>query len=436
MFAIEDADPVPGSVMVRRGHGAVYDLALSQDGKRLAGASSAGVFSYRLDSLEGVSTASVDGMIGDVAFSPDGEVLVAGWKGQRVVIWDASSGEERLVLEGHSGPVTSVAWSPDGMLLASGSEDETVIVWDALTGEEVKVLQGYTGAVRGLGWSPEGRVVISSSWHDLIVWDLHAEGVDSAQDFYGFVESLQVDISWSPQLDVVARLLEDGNLEVYFAESSGLDWRWPEPHQLVFDDTSVIRQMAWSADGFKLASGSQDGKVLVWDGRFGILLEKRRGTGSPVSSIAWSGNGDLLATGSEEGTVTVWETDSCAVPMAQGGLARAREALVAYYDALVSGNEAEAAAHFGLISSPGPFNESWTTEGADGKHLPGGLCFTFACLPLKGVLEAKQVTPILYEFTFELDDPEGTNGAFQHSNSVMMDCQGEFRVVGFPPYFP
>ena len=67
--------------------------------------------------------------MGNVAFSPDGEVLAAGNAWYEVRWWRVADGELLRVVEGHKDSVNSVAFSPDGSLLVSGSLDGAVRLW-------------------------------------------------------------------------------------------------------------------------------------------------------------------------------------------------------------------------------------------------------------------------------------------------------------------
>ena len=61
-----------------------------------------------------------------VAFLPDGAQVASGGADKKIRVWDAFTGQETLMLEGHSDAVTSVDFSPDGKLIVSGSRDATV----------------------------------------------------------------------------------------------------------------------------------------------------------------------------------------------------------------------------------------------------------------------------------------------------------------------
>ncbi|KAM6506442.1 hypothetical protein FSOLCH5_013423 [Fusarium solani] len=68
-----------------------------------------------------------------------------------------------------------------------------------------------------------------------------------------------------------------------------------------------VWSVAASADGQRLASGSVDCTVKVWDAATGACMQTLEGHGSWVSSVAFSADGQQLASGSGDKTVKVWD---------------------------------------------------------------------------------------------------------------------------------
>ena len=60
----------------------------------------------------------------------------------------AQTNEQRrevLAYDGHEGLVKDVAYSPDGKRIASGGEDRVLRVWDSQDGRDLLTLKGHTG---------------------------------------------------------------------------------------------------------------------------------------------------------------------------------------------------------------------------------------------------------------------------------------------------
>jgi hypothetical protein len=68
--------------------------------------------------------------------------------------------------------------------------------------------------------------------------------------------------------------------------------------------------MAFSPDGTRLASGSFDKTVRVWDAQTGQELHTFRGHNNWVTTVAFSPDGTRLVSGGVDHTVKVWDVAS------------------------------------------------------------------------------------------------------------------------------
>jgi WD40 repeat protein len=148
----------------------------------------------------------------DLAFSPDGSLVVHALSDGTLWVRRSVGGEIIARLAGHQDGILSVAFSPDGVLLASGSKDASVNVWridgqgDDWRFERVVQLM-HTDWVNDLTFSPDSRfLAVAALRSNTYFWRV--------SDWQLLGESL--DMRWRQALSLA--FSPDGN---YLAVGSG-----------------------------------------------------------------------------------------------------------------------------------------------------------------------------------------------------------------------
>jgi WD40 repeat protein len=241
-----------------------------------------------------------------VAWSPDGTKLatgseLSGFKRTigEIKIWDATTGiAMRNLLHGES--IYSMGWSPDGSKIAAEAVQHTggnvVLIWNQLTGE-VRQLQKNNSYIQSIGWNSNGSklaVVYRSGSGSLVaqIWDA-ATGIRLSPEL---VAGDFLQISWSP--DGTMLLSTRNNIKIWDANTGAELWQ---------DLLSTENTAAWSPDGTNLATASNV-EVKIWD----IATKKPiasivKVNPNPHGLLAWSPNSKKLAIGSYNTRVVIWD---------------------------------------------------------------------------------------------------------------------------------
>ncbi len=188
--------------------------------------------------------------------APDGTVVSGGVDG-KLRVFDASSGTQIHIVEGHSPGITSVDSSRDGRLVASAGRDGAIRIWNTDDGECVRTLEGHRGSVHDVVFTSRGEVASAG---------------------------------------------EDGSIRLWPLEEGAL----PE---LLADGGDAVLAVTTSDDGRYLVSAGWDSQITVWSARTRAELRKLEGHEGAINAVAVSSDCRVIASAGEDGTLRLWDLE-------------------------------------------------------------------------------------------------------------------------------
>jgi WD40 repeat protein len=194
-----------------------------------------------------------------IALSPDGKRVVSGSGDGAVRLWDIDTGKVIAKWMGHTIGVTSLCWSRDSHRVVSGSYGGTVWVWDAETGETILGPLKLTNVWAAV-YSPDETMIAAGGLGGIKIWNANG-----------------------------------GKLVINLERS--------EPAEPVFC-------LAWPGEGNTLISGSNNGKITIWNTTTWQQIAVLTGHVNAVRDIDISPNGRILASASWDNTARLWNLEN------------------------------------------------------------------------------------------------------------------------------
>jgi WD40 repeat protein len=74
--------------------------------------------------------------------------------------------------------------------------------------------------------------------------------------------------------------------------------------------SGIVGSLSWSPVGNKIASGSYDETIKIWDGKSLELLKTLKGHSNSVCSVSWNHDSSQIASGSYDTTIKIWDSSS------------------------------------------------------------------------------------------------------------------------------
>nr|XP_003228068.1 PREDICTED: U5 small nuclear ribonucleoprotein 40 kDa protein [Anolis carolinensis] len=276
-------------------------------------------------------------------FHPNGATLASAGFDRLILLWNVYGDcDNYATLKGHSGAVMEIHYNTDGSMLFSASTDKTVAVWDSETGERVKRLKGHTSFVNSCYPARRGPQLVCTGSDDGTVklWDIRKKA--AVQTFQNTYQVLAV--TFNDTSDQIISGGIDNDIKVWDLRQNKLTYTMrghADYNQLQISikinvclltahlDFVLVRiwdvrpfapkercvkilqgnvhnfeknllRCSWSPDGSKIAAGSADRFVYVWDTTSRRILYKLPGHAGSINEITFHPEEPIILSASSD----------------------------------------------------------------------------------------------------------------------------------------
>ncbi|KAG0305749.1 WD repeat-containing protein 83 [Dissophora globulifera] len=272
-------------------------------------------------------------------YNTTGEYILTGGVDRTVRLWNPETRFCIKTYEAHGWEVLDLAISPENGKFASCGGDKTVFLWDVLSGMTIRRFSGHTQRINAVDFDDSGSLLASGSYDATIrLWDCRSQlraPIQVLEEPKDSVTSIQIQgsnllagcVDGSIRIyDIrMGKLTTDNIFEPVTSVSFSKDGNCVLASSL--DDTVrlmdlsngsllnaykghknsqyKIRSCLSNSDAFVL-SGSEDGKIFIWDLIEGEVVHQIEAHSKIVSSIAYHPKEDKMCSASVDGSIKTW----------------------------------------------------------------------------------------------------------------------------------
>jgi WD40 repeat protein/uncharacterized caspase-like protein len=277
----------------------VDSVAFSPDGKLLASGSNRKTIMLWA-AASGRLVRTIQGHAADaLAFSPDGARLLAA-DYYKLVLLDIATGKvtREFPTPALVSPANSVAFSSDGQLVLAGYFDNTVKLWETESGELLHTFTGHSREVKSVAFASKDTHVLSSSRDGTIkLWEIQTRRlVRSINAHAGEVSSVTA-MPGGKHIASSASLANDVDIRIWSFAGELIRTIGKQP--------PIPKSVAFSMHGGHLIWGNKDGSLAVWDSAL-RQLQSFRGHENSINAVAFSPDGSTILSASSDRSVKLW----------------------------------------------------------------------------------------------------------------------------------
>ncbi len=231
-----------------------------------------------------------------VGISPDGTRVATG-TGQKVVLWNAVTGEQLREFIGHTGYVSTVAFHPSGEQILSTSWDSSIRLWDVSQGREIWRCGGGTRASDSIAFSPDGRSVATGFGAKVFLIDAATGKQRTTINRSGANTTA---IAFGPSDSTFVCGDEQGAIELWSQEQR----QWTAPAE-----GGAIHSLAYSRDGHWIAAVSKSLRLTVWNTVTGQVQFSTTDPGG-ITCVRFNPDNTRLVAGCADTQLRFWSVES------------------------------------------------------------------------------------------------------------------------------